>query len=342
MPADAPTHEEQVATFQTATFKDGDASDGSPTAAEQAAHEANNRAATAAAAAATEDDDEADADGEGDEGGDPTAPAKGAAAADGDGKEGEGKPKGKPTAKERIADVTAKYRGAERDAETQRQRADRLEAELTAVKSGKTPLTPAATADTAATADAPPDPSKFDYGELDPKYLAAVARHETRQALREQRAEDDKTRQADAAAQLRQEEATKQADMVKAGVKLYDDFDEVVMQGAREGKWELSRDLGVLLLDSEFGAEIAYDLAKDPEEALRVSKLSPAKQAAYLGRQEAKIEAAKASQGAPALKTPQAQTPPRLPKGGSGSQKVGADSTDFAAVEAAYKAGALK
>ena len=328
---------EQAAEFSTATFKDGDAADGEPTAEEQAAHELNTRpmgGAAALPADADPDDDATEGDDE-----TPQEGAKPAKPAEGDAEKPAEKPK-KATPSERIGDLTAKWRGAERTADTEKQRADRAEAELAALKSGKTPLTPPAAADTGD--DAPPDPSKFDYGELDPKYIAALSRHETRQALKEERANDEKTRQATAAAAEQREQVAKQADMVKAGVLLHDDFDEVVMQGAREGKWQLSRDLGVLLLDSEFGAEIAYELAKDPEEADRVFKLSPAKQAAYLGRKEATIEAARAALSTKVPKTPQAQTPPKLPKGGSGSNKVAADSSDFAAVEAAYKSGALR
>lgn len=342
MPAATPSFEEQAASLHTISFKDGDSSDGSPTAEETAAAAADAAHTAAAAKAAKEpaqvDDDDAEDTDDADE----SAEAKAAAAAAKPEAEGAAeKPKGKPTAKERIADVTAKYRGAARTAESERARADRAESELRELRAGKTPLTPPAAADTGA--DAPPDPSKFDYGELDAKYIAALSRHETRQALKEERAADEKIRQTAAAAEAQKEQTTKQDAMVKAGVQLHDDFDEVVMQGARDGKWELSRDLGVLLLDSEFGAQIAYDLAKDPEEALRVSKLSPAKQAAFLGRQEAKFEAAEASQGAAIVpKTPQAQPPPRLPKGGSGSLKVGADSSDFAAVEQAWKAGGLR
>lgn len=329
MPPDAPTAAEQAATFNNVSFKDGDPSDGSPTAEETAAAEADAKSAAAAAVAENEEDE-----GEGEAAAAPVV-------ADGKTLETPAKPPGKPTAKERIADITSKFRGAERDVETERARANRLEAELAAFKTGKTPLTPAPAADNAA--DAPPDPSKFDYGELDPKYIAALSRHETRQALKEDRAETEKTRQSDAAAEARKEQATKQDAMVKTGVTLHDDFDEVVMQGAREGKWQLSADLGVLLLDSEFGAGIAYELAKDPAEADRVFKLSPAKQAAFLGRQEAKFEAAAASQAAlKTPKTPQAPTPLKTPKGGSGSIKVGADSSDFAAVETAWRQGGLR
>lgn len=335
-----PTAEEQIATFQTSNFKDGEPSDGTPTAEETAALAAN----VAKPAAVTEEtDDEEDEDDESEaKTGEEGAEAKPAGE---DGKEKpaeEAKPakKGKPTFNERLGEVTAARRTAERTAETERQRADRLQAELDAVKSGKAPLTAAQSDDKGVAV--PPDPSQFDYGELDPKYIAALARHETAQALKAAKADDDKVRQADAAAAAQREQATKTETLVKAGIKLHEDFDEVVMQGAQTGKWQLSQTLGELILDSEFGPNIAYELAKDPDEAERVHKLSPAKQAAYFGAQEAKFEAAKPSQASKTPKTPQAPPPPKTPKGGSGSNTIGADSTDFAAVEKAWRGGALR
>jgi len=340
---------EQASGLISESFKDGVLSDGGPTEQEKAAAAANapRKEAPAAAEGAAESQEEQD-----DEGGEGGAAGDGGQEGSGEGgaqegeegeqqpaDDGKGKGAGKKSAAERIGDLTAARRSAEREADSQRTRAERAEAELAALKSGKTPLT---TQDDTATSDpASPDPSQFDYGELDPKYIAALARYETAQALKAQRAEDDKARQTQAADARRQELGTKQDALVKAGVKLHDDFDEVVMQGAKDGKWELSQHLGELLLDSEFGAQIAYELAKDPDEAARVAKLSPVDQAKFLGRQEAKFEAAKSSQGKPP-KAPQAPPPPKTPRGNSGSSKTGADSEDFASVEAAWRGGQFK
>lgn len=329
---------EQASGLITSSFKDGVASDGSPTAEEAAAAAAN----TAKPVVEDEEDDEAKAGESAAEGEDEAGEgaAEGEAKA-GEPKEGEEKPAKAPkkSAADRIGDLTAARRSAERAADTERGRADRLQAELDAIKNGKTPLT--AQDDTATGDPTSPDPSQFDYGELDPKYIAALARHETAKALKAAKADDDKTRQTQAADDKRRELGAKQDTLVKAGVKLHDDFDEVVMQGAKDGKWDLSPHLGELLLDSEFGADIVYELAKDPDEAARVAKLSPTEQAKFLGRQEAKFEAAKSSQGK-TPKAPQAPPPPKTPRGNSGSHKTGADSQDFAAVEAAWRSGQLK
>jgi hypothetical protein len=339
---------EQTASFITESFTDGEASDGAPTALENAAAAANQSGEGAAAEGGEGQDAAAaeGAEGEGGEGGE-GEDGEGEAGQSGEGQQpaaaggdkGKGGKGGKSVA-DRIGELTANYRGAQREADTQKSRADALQAELDALKSGKAPLTPQPAPATGG--EGAPDPSQFDYGELDPKYIAALTRFETAQALKAAKADDDKKRQDDAAAAQQQEIARKARDMVKAGVALHDDFDEVVMQGARENKWDLSPHLGQLLLDSEFGAQIAYDLAKNPAEATRVFNLSATDQAKFLGRQEAKFEAAKSSQGKTPPKAPQAAPPPKTPRGNSGSNKVGADSTDFAAVERAYRAGELR
>lgn len=344
-----PTLEEQAAELKTESFKDGEPADGAPTAEEQAAHDADQ--ALRGETGQNSENGEAEAGKDGDAGAGEDESAK-ESKPEGDektgaetGKEGDAKPakggKGKSSA-ERIGDLTANWRSAQREADTQKSRAERAEAELAALKAGKSPLT--SPGDTAKASEGAPDPSQFEYGELDPKYIAALARHETHQALKSAKAEDDQARQAAAADAKRQETAEKQDKLVRAGLELHDDFDEVVMQGAREGKWDLSPTLGELILDSEHGPSIAYALASDPTEAARVAKLSPSDQARFFGAQEAKFEAAKPSQGAGKTppKTPQAPPPPKTPRGNSGQFQVGADSSDFAAVERAWRGGQLR
>lgn len=341
-----PTPEEEIATFATASFNNGEPADGAPTPEEAAAAAANARPALPAAGEGAEGGDEGgEQAGEGAEGGE----GEGAAAEGGEQgqnaeklKDGEDKPakKGKPTAAERIGELTAKQRTAERRAEMAESRLATLEVENAALKSGKAPLT----AEKAPAKDVgtPPDPSTFTYGELDPGYIAALARHETLATLAEKSAEDEATRQTQAAAATQQDRVEKINTFVDAGAEIYDDFREVVFDAAQAGEYPLSAVLGELMLGSDHGVPIVYELAQDHKEAARIAKLPDAQQAAWFGRQEAKFEAAKSSQGGKTPpKTPQAPVPPKLPKGGSGSNVIGADSTDFAAVEKAWRTGAL-
>lgn len=340
------TAQEAASAFVVETFKDGEPADGAQTAEEAAAHAADAAIKGGDEAKPAADETGKETGAEGVQTAEEVPAAEGVAPADETGKEAAAAPKPKPKGdkpvKDRIGDLTANWRQAERAANSEKSRADDLQRQLDALKSGAAPLTGAAAAGNSG--EVPPDPASFDYGELDPKYIAALARHETKQALAAAKAEDTTTRQAAAADAKRQETAEKQDKLLRAGMDLHDDFDEVVMQGAREEKWELSSHLGPLLLDSEFGPQITYGLAKDPVEAARVAKLSAADQAKWLGRQEVKFEAAKPSQDGTKTppKAPQAPPPPKTPRGNSGQFQVGADSQDFAAVETAWRAGQLR
>ena len=54
-------------------------------------------------------------------------------------------------------------------------------------------------------------------------------------------------------------------------------------------EWPLSETLGSLIQESPVGYDIAYALASDLKEAVRISKLSAAKQAAWFGVEEARL-----------------------------------------------------
>lgn len=245
--------------------------------------------------------------------------------------------KPKKSAQERINEVTRARRAVERDLATEKARNDSLERRLANLE-GR-PLT----ADPKAGKQDPtvaPVPADFEYGELDTRYIRALARHEARQELAEASANQNKTRQREAAAQDAQKVSEQRATFDEAGLAKYDDFEEVVIEGARNNDWPLSPELGRLMLESEHGPEIAYALASDVKEARRVFSLSPLAQAAYFGRQEAKLspepgaKTPKASATEPQVKAPQAPPPPSSVRGKGAKPPVSPDTTDFAAFEA--------
>lgn len=231
-------------------------------------------------------------------------------------------------------------------ADAEKARADRAEAAL-AAKGKDTPLTTdvkSAKADD----DKEPKPEDFEFGELDAKYIRALARYETRQELAADRAIQDKSKVTVAEAKAIAEFKEAKATFEKAGGAQFEDFEEVVMQGARDEVWPLSETLGSLLFDSEHGPAIAYELASNPEEATRVNKLSNAKQAAWFGKREAEVSAgsgdslegkAATEAAAKTLKTKVSKAPAPIERArGNGSTSVsdGAD-TDFAAFEASAR-----
>lgn len=242
----------------------------------------------------------------------------------------------------------ARARAAEATLRTLEQRLATLEGRGTLTAEGK----PAKADD-----DKEPDPSKFELGELDPKFIRALARWEVRQELadasKNQQTKQLTSKQEAAAAEI----AEKRAAFEEAGTERFDDFQEVVLDTVTLPKtdpaaWPLSATIGQLILESEFGPEVAYALASDPKEAKRVDKLSDAEKQRWFFRQEAKFEAEKSSADAsgeqesvsgrattskqPAQRAAtNAPPPPRKRSSGAGSTSgVSADTQDFAAFEA--------
>ena len=193
----------------------------------------------------------------------------------------------------------ARYRKMERERNDAVRKTSELEARLVALEAGnKAPLTADKEKGKDAAAEGAPDPKKFEYGELDANYIRALARWEAKQEIAEQtKTQQTETLTAQQKADKEKFEAAR-AEFEDKGAELYEDFDEVVMQGARDKAWPLSDTLGGVLMTSEYGARIAYELASDPKEAKRVFDLAPMRQVAWLGRREAVLEAESAGSGA--------------------------------------------
>lgn len=250
-------------------------------------------------------------------------------------------------------------------------RAARLERELGTISArlaavegrGAAPLDSAAKGGKDDGEDKEPQAKDFELGELDPKYIRALARWEVRQELAESSKTQQTKQQKSAQDQAAAEYAEKKAAFEDAGLEAFDDFQEVVMDTVTLPKsdpaaWPLSATVGKLLLDSKYGPHIAYALASDPKEAKRVDKLSPADQQRWFFRQEAKLEAEHPASGEaegeqeeheeaperrpsrtpnqPQARVSKAPPPPaRRSNGGNGNRGgVSSATTDFAAFEA--------
>lgn len=227
------------------------------------------------------------------------------------------------SAQARIDKAVARQRAAER-------RAEELEARLSALEGRaappQQPRQPAA--------DAPPDPTQFQGGEFDPKYVAALSRYEARQEVvkaREEAAQATAERQrADAVREFEE----KRGKFVDLGVEKYADFEEVAL----DNSVHISPTVATLAFESDHGPEIVYALAQDSKEQKRVSAMSPARQAAWFGRREAELELSSRSPDAgaesPPPKVTKAPPPPgSTSRGTGGTPKVAADTTDFAQFE---------
>ena len=258
---------------------------------------------------------------------------------------------GKTKAEQKSSD---RYRAMQRERNEARRQAAALETRLAALEATKN--TPATDPAKQAVTEGAPDPKKFEYGELDAGYIRALARWEAKQEIAAEK-EAGKT-----VALTEQQKAAKLAfDTARdafedAGSELYDDFSEVVIEGARSKEWPLSDALGSALLDSEFGPQIAYELASDTKEAKRIFGLSATRQVTWLGRKEAELESAgsgakgegkekgakAAAEAKPepkaAAQVSKAPTPIQRARGQGSASAVPGDTQDFAAFEAAAMA----
>lgn len=241
-------------------------------------------------------------------------------------------PPKKQTAQERIDEVTRARREAERRADDLQKRLEALEQRALQEAPPKEETPESAKSETRG----PPKPDDFEFGELDSAYIAAVVDYQTEKRWEELRQRDVAERQQAAVrAKFEQQIAT--------GREKYPDFDEKVVRGAEERAWPLSETLAVLLVESEVGEDIAYHLATNLDEAVRVDRLAPVEQARYFGRLEAKFSAARAAAtggNAPAetpatTRAPQAPPPVTPGRGAGGQFQATAKSDDFAAFEKA-------
>jgi hypothetical protein len=250
------------------------------------------------------------------------------------------------SAQERINEAVKKQRAAERALEAERSSNKTILDRLERLEKGgaPAPLTNANVSARSAADASAPDPSKYQYGDLDPRFIADVARHEAKVLLDADKAERENARRAEAQAQAKAQFDTALAKATVIGVAAYPDFQELVIDGAKD--WDLSQTVGELAFESEVGPHILYHLATNADESKALAKQSPAKQAAWFGKMEAYFaskapapSAAAANGNAPRGAQPVArptQAPPvpeRRVRGGGNPNPVTPDTTDFSAFE---------
>ncbi len=247
-----------------------------------------------------------------------------------EGEEGEGTdgapPKGK-SVQERMNEITAARREAEREREEARREAEYWKG----MAAGKKPEGEAEQAKPAADAngDPEPNPEDYEYGEADAKYIGDSARWNARAEFRELKRQD--AEQAEVVKLKSGHEAR-----VSEVAEKYPDYQEKVQLAADRGEWPCSQVMALGIMASPVGPDVAYHLASDKAEATRIAQLSPLEQARELGRLEAGF-LNKPKEATPEVKAPKAPPPPTHQTRGAGGQFETSDDTeDFAAFEAKY------
>jgi hypothetical protein len=210
---------------------------------------------------------------------------------------------------------------------------DELRAELERLKKpAEEPLTPIAKSDTVSPSGAP-DPAKYQYGELDPQFMADMIDYRADQKLaqfREELTKEQERSTAQAAAQRELAELQEKAKTIgEQGKSKFKDFEETVINGLANDEIPMTEDLFKLVAETSVPADILYHLASDPDEAELLASLPLAKQALRIGRLEAKLSAPQPR------RTPQAPVPVANARG-SGSKAVVAPDADYLAYRKAY------
>ncbi|HEX8469564.1 MAG TPA: hypothetical protein VF633_00485 [Brevundimonas sp.] len=175
-----------------------------------------------------------------------------------------------------------------------------------------------------------PDPSQYEYGETDARFIRDLARYETRQEFTAQRQQDEAQRSQ---AQLLSTFSTNAA----KAAETMPDFHEVVGDDYGRAAALCTPAMSAAILESADGPAVAYHLTKNPTEARRIAALSPLAQVREIGRLEGRLSAPTVAQPAP--RPSNAPPPPASARGASGQFKVSPETDDFAAFAKQYASG---
>lgn len=120
------------------------------------------------------------------------------------------------------------------------------------------------------------------------EWVRAEAAYEARKVAREERQREEEERrksfEKDSRERDERERQQRWASLRRLGQKKYADFDETISDDLT-----ITEPMAQAISESELGHEIAYFLGKNPEEAERISDLSPIRQQIEIGKLEAKL-----------------------------------------------------
>lgn len=168
----------------------------------------------------------------------------------------------------------------------------------------------------------PPEPAKRprqeEFTDYD-AYLEAVVDWKAEQKLQER---DARQMRAQSEGQIRQQQndaAKKFATSAEKARDKYDDFDDAVT----DPDLTITPAMAAIVAEADDPGELAYHLAKNPQEARRIANMSPAKAAMELGRIEDRMKAQAPKPAAvPPKRETQAPPPPKVVAGGTGKPQT--------------------
>lgn len=250
--------------------------------------------------------------------------------------EGDKRPRSK-SAKQRIDELTKARREAERERDELRQR---LEA--------KERPQPEPQEQGIGPAPDPNDLDRYEFGESDPKYIADMARYEVRKEIAEERQRELQQAKAAQITQALAEVDSKWTEAAEKASEKYEDFAEVISE--YQEKEPCPQLMAVAIQSSDIAADIAYHLAKNPEENRTLAAMAdprsrtydPLEAARQFGRLEGRLQAAN-SNPEPKPEPKRATTAPEPPRhnlrggGGKFSPDYSSENVDLDEVARAMK-----
>ena len=219
-----------------------------------------------------------------------------------------GEKKQNPKLEKRFSELTKQRELARQEAEKERQARLELENRLKELESKVNPVREPSDP------DPKPDPSQFNDAL---EYAEALAEWTTDKKLRERE-------QAEMARRAQEEQARKQAEFQKrmeAVKSELPDYEETIAAG---GDIPVSAPVSEAIIESEYGPQILYYLADNPEYARSLADKSLTSQLRAIGRLESKFEKpAQESKKEPVAKKSNAPAPITPIKASSNSVEVG-------------------
>jgi len=260
-----------------------------------------------------------------------------------DEKEEAPKPK-KQTVQERINEITAARREAEREADMLKGRLAELEKRISEREKAPEDKTEGVKLDEGQSSNEP-TPSdlnedgseKYPLGEFDPKFVKDLTKFQYEELKTQDRLEREREQ---AKTELEQAELalrTEWTGRVEEAVTRYPDFEESVTNledTFKDADPALSQYLANTIMQSEHGTEILYYLSQNVDEAKEIVGSGATKATLALGRLEATLANKNKPSETPARKVTKAGAPPvKRSRGANGNYGISDDTDDLEAFE---------
>jgi hypothetical protein len=186
-------------------------------------------------------------------------------------KEQEEKPKANPKLERRFSEITKQREEARKEAQTEREARQALEARLAALERQPAPQAPKV--------DEEPQPSQFNDAF---EYAKALAEYTADKRIGEMRKQDAEAKEA----VERQKVIETWASKVQAAKASLPDFDDIVASS----DVVVNDDIRDAILESDVGPQILYHLAENEDVAKKIAGLSAKQALREIGKLEARFE----------------------------------------------------